>query len=155
MITQKDTFCFNLRQIHSVSILSLTRFHLLASVPLQVTVNKALSLAKRVSISGRNGWLRAISSCVNVYVCYLCSWPREKPLNPWVSLPAQGTALWALRRTLLVAPPFYAQDQAGDWQTRVRKYSEARTGSQHCGLSITRSPVPPKIWICGHGVRAF
>ena len=27
--------------------------------------------------------------------------------------------------TLLVAPPFYAQDQAGDWQTRVRKYSEA------------------------------
>jgi len=24
-----------------------------------------------------------------------------------------------------VAPPFYAQDQAGDWQTRVRKYSEA------------------------------
>ncbi len=27
--------------------------------------------------------------------------------------------------TLLVAPPFYAQDQAGDWQTRVRKYSKA------------------------------
>src|SRR5690349_333298 len=28
--------------------------------------------------------------------------------------------------TLLAAPPFYAQGQTGDWQTRVRKYSEAR-----------------------------
>jgi tetratricopeptide (TPR) repeat protein len=28
--------------------------------------------------------------------------------------------------TLLVAPPFYAQDQTGDWQTRVRKYAEAQ-----------------------------
>ena len=28
--------------------------------------------------------------------------------------------------TLLAAPPFYAQDQTSDWQTRVRKYSEAQ-----------------------------